>query len=232
LNKLTFSVFLTLLSSQLVAAPLSLATGEFAPYTGEKLPDQGESTKIVKSVFKEMNQDITIEFMPWNRGMNKLKNNSVAGSFPWVMSNERKEFLYFSEPIHKYKIVHFVKRDFNLEFNEKLNHKILCHPEGWESSMYQDMIAKYKLTQVRPITIESCFRMLEKNRVDFISVNENIGQETIKRLYPNVSPFKMVISPIFLNELRYHFVVPKKYPNAQKIMKDFNAALLKIKKNL
>lgn len=227
--KLSQFIILLVFSSALQAASLKLVSGEFSPYTGEKLPEQGESTKIIRRVFKEMSQEIVIEFMPWNRGMNGLKNTTVAGSFPWVMSDERKEFLLFSDPIHKYKVVHFVRKDSDLEFSSKLNNKVLCHPEGWESSMYSEMITKYKLTLVRPITIESCFRMLEKKRVDFISANENIGKEAIKKLYPQASPFKVIVSPIFTHEFRYHFVIPKKYPGSESLMKRFNAALVKVK---
>lgn len=218
------------LLSNAYCAPLRLATGEYAPFTGESIPGQGMSSEVVKAVFKEINTDITLEFLPWNRLMNNLKSGAVAGSFPWKESEERKAFLNYSEPIHKYSTLLYMKND-NPFLDKSIAKKNLCVPEGWDPAPYEALIKKYEIKLTKPMSIESCFQMLVLNRVDMIFLNEYVGVAAVKRIFGNNPPVKGVMTDYFPKENYLYFVSPKNYPGSSELIAKFNDGLQKIKKN-
>ncbi|MBC7428100.1 MAG: transporter substrate-binding domain-containing protein [Bacteriovorax sp.] len=231
MRALILTFILSISSSFLQAETLKIVTGEFAPYSGENLNKGGVSTQVVKAIFDEVKQDISIEFIPWNRGMNNLKTGLVAGSFPWTKNVEREVDLLYSEPIHKYKLVSFVRKDSSLLTTYNLNGKKLCQPSGWDISFLDRTSAAKKITIERPISMESCLQMLSLGRVDVIVMNDHVGTDFINKLFPKNSPITGIDNEYFGKKFLLYFIVPKKYPNAKKIIADFNRGLALIKSN-
>lgn len=213
------------------AESLKLVTGEYAPYTSEKLPFGGITTQIVTAAFGEMKQEVAVEFIPWNRAMNYLKSGSVSGSFPWAKNAEREKDVLYSDVIHKYRILSFVKKGSGLEKNFNPTGKTLCLPSGWDLTGIEKELTKYKMTLERPVSMESCVLMLALGRVDLVVMNEHVGYDLIKKLYPKKTPVVGLDNAIFGKSLNLYFLVPKKYPNGKKIISDFNRGLELIKKN-
>lgn len=224
-----FCLFLSL-SIPIKAETLKLVTGEYAPYAGEKLVNGGVGTEVVRAAFKEMNIDVTIEFNPWNRAMNALKASSFAGSFPWKKNAEREELLLYSEPLHEYQVTTYIKKSESGKAFD-LTEKILCEPSGWDIAPFNELIKKHKLQLVRPIEMESCFRMLALGRVDVVIGNIHVCSEIIKKLHADQSPFTIIPNQDLEKVGHLYFVVPKKHPNAHRIVDMFNRGLEIIKKN-
>ena len=93
-----------LLSAQLHAAekdesPLVLLSGEWQPYVGEKLVDQGFMTELVRAAFAEMGRKIEIKWLPWVRGEQAVLKGEYFATFPYANSVERNPLFYFSDPL-------------------------------------------------------------------------------------------------------------------------------------
>lgn len=225
-------VVLFLFAASANAEILKLVTGEYAPFSGEKLSQGGISTQVVKAVFNEVNQDVTVEFIPWNRAMNYLKNGAVAGSFPWTKNDEREAIMYFSDPIHLYQMISFVKKGTDLEKNFTLVGKKICLASGWNDAFLKKFDAdKMKYTIERPINMESCFQMLALGRVDIVSMNEYVGRDLAAKIFPKASPIVGLKNKYFDDGLGLYFIIPKIYPNSKKILSEFNRGLKIIKNN-
>ncbi|GAA0857290.1 hypothetical protein [Aliiglaciecola litoralis] len=80
-----------------------LAAGEWAPYVGESLPDNGVAAAIVELVFKQMGYQTQLQFMPWtlvqNRAEQSQTNRQIRGIFPYIHSQQREGQFYFSDGI-------------------------------------------------------------------------------------------------------------------------------------
>lgn len=88
--------------------PLLLATGEWSPYSGEGLPEKGVASAVVAAVFQQMGYQPQFRFLPWARtervAYEDESDKGVRGAFPYLITPERAERFYFSEPIIQIKM--------------------------------------------------------------------------------------------------------------------------------
>lgn len=229
--KFILLIIWALVSLDVYALPVKLATGEYAPYAGEHIPNKGISSMVVKAVFKEMKQDYSLEFMPWKRVMLGLENGSVVGSYPWNVNTERLKKNYFSMPINEYRMIVFSKRGTDYPTAKSLTGKTLCMPAGWDQSTTKDIVSKAKMQVVSPANAESCFNMLALGRVDVVFMNQLVGKSIVEKIFGKYSPLVSNERPYLNKVVELHFIVSKNYPNAKKIIEDFNRGLGKIKSN-
>ncbi|MEA9357871.1 transporter substrate-binding domain-containing protein [Bacteriovorax sp. PP10] len=213
------------------AESLRIATGEYVPYTGENIPNQGISSMVVRAVFKELKQDIHLEFMPWKRVMMLVENGTVDGSYPWSANSERLKNYYFSTPIHQYRIFSFTKKGNEFNTAKSLTGKTICIPDGWDKSPFNSLIEKSKMKVFSPGTVESCFGMLALGRVDIIFINELVGKYVVDKLFGKKSPLVASEKDYLREGNELHFMVSRKSPNGKKIISDFNRGLERIKAN-
>lgn len=75
-----------------------LSSLEWPPYVGKKLPEQGESSKIVREAFAAMGYKVEIVFAPWKRAMRmSYKGINISGFFPEYYSAHRNEKIIYSD---------------------------------------------------------------------------------------------------------------------------------------
>lgn len=86
---------------------LTVATGEWAPWTGSDLEQNGFVCHVVKQVFARAGYDVSFTFYPWKRAYILVKNGSVHASAYWYQSRRRKQYCYYSDALTKERIVFF-----------------------------------------------------------------------------------------------------------------------------
>jgi ABC-type amino acid transport substrate-binding protein len=83
--------------------PILLTTGEWAPYSGERLASSGVASAVVSAVFKQMSYRPEFRFMPWPRAeqaaLEGETDRGVRGAFPYGFNEERTSQFYYSAPI-------------------------------------------------------------------------------------------------------------------------------------
>ncbi|MEP4891822.1 MAG: transporter substrate-binding domain-containing protein [Aliiglaciecola sp.] len=92
-------------SSQPATGPkvIHLSSGEWTPYSGETLPQNGIASVVVKSVFEQMGYRVDLQFMPWELAYTKAQSSQqdsqIRGTYPYIKTPERENQFYFSDPI-------------------------------------------------------------------------------------------------------------------------------------
>ena len=77
------------------AQPVRLATLEWEPYIGTKMPDQGYTAALIRAAFAEQGMDVKIEFYPWARALHLARTGAVDGLMPEYFNPSREsEFVY------------------------------------------------------------------------------------------------------------------------------------------
>lgn len=80
-----------------------LTTGEWSPYTGKDLPQQGIASAIVMSILENMGLPARVQFLPWQQSLQLAaqaeSDSDVRASFPYSRTPEREKDFYYSLPI-------------------------------------------------------------------------------------------------------------------------------------
>lgn len=215
------------------AKPVVIVTGEWAPYTSEMMDGQGFFTEVVSAVFKEMGVQTKIEFVPWARAEEMVKAGTAFAAMPYVVNDERKASFDFSDQVANSTGKFFVLQDGNVPktFDWKVYTDLKAFFLGgvtgyWYEKEFKASGLKVEYTD----TEESNVKKLYAKRVDLITMDELVGWQLIKKLYPTeLAKFRTVLNPTNLSELK--LMVSRKYPDSKATLTAFNTSLAKIKKN-
>ncbi|MFO7727443.1 MAG: transporter substrate-binding domain-containing protein, partial [Desulfonatronovibrio sp.] len=198
---------------------MRLVTGnDYKPFTDQTLPQGGMITEIVDQVFQKMGYQAEIEFHSWSRGYTLSEEGAFLGTFPYVQTPERMESFYFSDPIYTITTLFFVRNDTDLSFvhDSDLQGLTACKPLGYHLRDIQDFLNKDFIEVRRPNTMESCFKMLRRGRVDLVPINEHVGWEVVRKIAGEKDMFKVLEKPLL--ETGLHFIVTRKNPQGQNIV--------------
>lgn len=101
--KIASAVLLSLgLSSGALAQSAKMGVGEWAPYIGESLPDDGLHGARVREVMKAAGYDLDLEYLPWKRTFEQTKRGDFVATFPWSHSDDRAaDFIYPETPLEE-----------------------------------------------------------------------------------------------------------------------------------
>jgi polar amino acid transport system substrate-binding protein len=121
--RIFIAITATLVMNSLVQAKtIRLVTLEYPPY--EYTQDgqlEGLAVDVIRRTFKEMNQPITIEVLPWARAMRYIKEGSRDAVFTAFKTPERERFADFSNQVLMQQAVSlFVRRDSKIAFDGDL----------------------------------------------------------------------------------------------------------------
>lgn len=220
-----------LVSSVQADNAVRLVTGNnYSPFSDEGLPEGGMITEVVQRVFAEMGQDTELTFAPWSRGYRAMLQGEFDATFPYVESSERREDVYFSEPLYTVEGRVFVRADSSLTSLDQADGRRMCVPLGYAvSANVQAQLGDVVYLEERPPTMTHCFQMLDRDRVDMIAVNLLQGQRIARKdLSP---PVAVRMLDEVLTQSDQHLVVARDHPEAQAFLDAFDQALLRLREN-
>ena len=208
-----------------------LTTGEWDPYVSQHLTKKGMVAEIVALVFKEMKQDHQLKFYPWKRAELMVEKGKAFAAFPYLKTPERMKSYYFSDTIASSTgRFFFNKNNFKKvaykDLNELSAYKVGGTLGFWYEAKLKAIFSNYEAVKSETSNVKK----LMKGRVDLVPMDELGGYKLIKKLFPNqVNQFDTLDRP--LNKSELYLMVSKSYPDAKKLLDQFNVALKKIKSN-
>lgn len=215
---------------QAKAQEIPLATGEWEPYTGQKMENFGFFPELVNAVFKEMGKTPKYSFLPWKRAEDSTKDGENFAAFPYIRTEEREKTFAFSDEVSFTQGLLFYRKDkITKEITyEKFDDLAAYTIGGTLGYWYEKPFKEAKLKVEFVAKDELNFLKLHQGKVDLVASDWLVGWGLIKKLYPNdVAKFDTVKKPLNRDGLR--LMVSKKYPNSEEILKQFNASLKSIK---
>ncbi|MBF0203781.1 MAG: transporter substrate-binding domain-containing protein [Desulfamplus sp.] len=226
---LLFSV--TIFSTLCIAkGKIILVTGEWPPYTSEKMKGYGFVTEIVSAIFKEAGLEVAYEFYPWLRCENHIKHGVAFAAFPYFINDERKAIYDFSDDLARatgrfFYLKSNIKTDVVWEkYEDFKEYKIGGTAGYWYQKAFEDAGIKLDLAA----TDELGIKKLRAGRFDLLATDELVGWSLIKEFFPAESNnFDIVKKPLNNDDLR--LMVSRTYPEAASITKQVNEALQRIK---
>lgn len=172
---------------------ITIASGEYPPWTSESLPHGGYMNLIVSLAFKESGIQVNYEYMPWNRALEATKQGKYPASSFWGYDPARGNTVRYSNVILTDPIVLF--------YNTK---RPVSH---WENLAD---LKEYRFGATRGYTYSRGFWELAKQDVLRVSVaNDDI--ENLRKLIDGT----IDIFPI--SQLTGNFLLSRNFRKAERI---------------
>lgn len=235
LTFLVVFVFSWQVASQSLPKELNLVTGDdFKPWTDRSLESGGVITEIVQAVFKNINIETQVGWLPWKRGYQRVVtgSNNTFGTFPYSYSSTRISDVYYSIPLLTSGLTIFVLKDNptpkDYKDQSELEGLRFCTGLGYAFDDFIALLEAKKITLLTLSNVENCFLNIKAGRADAVVLNKHVGWGMIHSLYNKEHGFRA------LKEHKpsvYYLVVNKDYPNTLDILNEFNKSLVQLQKS-
>ena len=146
------------------------------PYLSPDLEGQGLSGQIVREALRRQGHELEIRFLPWARALRMVKNGGADLLVAAWWTQERSEYLRFSEPYVQNNLK-FIKRkndDFEFEGLQSLSGKRLGLVRSYG---YGDQLTNAKnYHKVENLDLLANIRMLLAGRIDLTLEDELVAR--------------------------------------------------------
>lgn len=234
MKKILIVLSFVILSIFSYAEEVLFVTGEWSPYTSEKMSNQGDSTELIKAICKEAGITPVFKFFPWARGEAMVESGEAFASFPYVATQDRKAKFYLSDVFQYGENVYmYYEANENITSNIK-NAKSL---NDIKALTFGSMLGSFtkkefddrKIKYFEVGNMEQMLSMLKAKRIDMVIDEKAALYHQIKKSYPGeINKFK-ILSVSYGEKMSNVLIVSKKYKNSQGILKKFNEGLKKLK---
>jgi len=220
-----------LCSGTAVAANLSVVhSGQWPPYSGQELPEQGLAVDLVATALKRAGYSPKIRVDSLDRILEggKIGVYDVFAT-PWY-SDERNDYLLFSKPYLESYIRFIKQKDKDYEFDSlddlsgKLVGVVAGYAYGDEFNQSRDIIRISERNLIQNVL------KLTQGRIDLTLDDELVLRYEINRFMPSsMAKLEILAKPLAVRGV--HIGVSRENPDHERIVTDFDKAIVEMKKD-
>ena len=221
----------------LVLPPTTVATdlnvvhsGKWPPYADAGLPQQGLAVELVTTALQRAGYRTFVNIDSLNRILEggKLGVYDVFAT-PWY-SDERNEYLYYSEPYLESYIRFIKKKDKKFEYESFDDLKGMMIGVVLDYAYDATFTDSRQLIKIGERNLIQNLLKLNQGRIDLTLDDELVLQYEINQYMPNnMANFEFLPKPLAVRGI--HIGVSRENPNHEKIAADFNKAIAAMKKD-
>ncbi|WP_374764461.1 substrate-binding periplasmic protein [Yunchengibacter salinarum] len=174
-----------------IDGPVVLYTNmDFPPYIARSMPRGGVYTDIVRSAFAASDVEVVIRSVPWKRATRLVEQGKGVATYAWGQDPDRAKRFLVSRSFFQNSWALFARRA-RVAGADSLSDLVagdgearrLCLPLGWTvPGGIGSLVERDVLKLERPATMRSCFRLLLRQRVDFVHATDLLGFYTLDQL--------------------------------------------------
>jgi ABC-type amino acid transport substrate-binding protein len=216
--------------------PILLATGDWAPYSGETLPSSGLASAVVAAVFQQMGHQPQFRFMPWARAeqaaLAEQTNSGVRGAFPYAFTAERGASFYYSQPLLEIRLAVYHSRKRNPGAAQIKTAKDLAGHAIVPISGYRyPAEAERHLARMPPAEDNvAAFRLLLKSQEPLLIVEAaRVGEELLRDALPAEADEIGIAELTFRSPI--HLIASRRNPENKRLIRDFDEVLARMRRD-
>ncbi|TGG94116.1 transporter substrate-binding domain-containing protein [Natronospirillum operosum] len=229
------TVLIVLFPALLLITPLSARTlvgagDPWPPFLDPDLPGNGIAVQIVTAALETQGYDVEWNNMPWARALYGVRDGEYDILVGAWHTDERAEFLLYSEPYidNDVRIIMRADDDFEFEGIEDLAGKrigtVLGYGYGDEFNQADNYIPEPAVNLITNI------RRLVGRRIDLTVEDELVARYLINDINPDfIDQVRFSETPLMSNSL--HVAVGQDHPEARDIIDAFNAGFALIRED-
>jgi len=209
-----------------------ISTGEWPPYTSEKMKHFGYSLHVISKAFETQGYQVEYKFLPWKRAYVMAELGKFTGSAAWFLNKKRQEEFYFSEPVSASTTVLFHRKDKVVEWNtlEDLKKYRIGITHGYTyGDLFNSAAKQYGFKLDTSPTDVSGFKKLLKKRIDIMLCDLGVGYQLLHSEFPATQQSLVTNNPKVMVENTAHFIATKKRKDSQDKIKLINKGLKQMK---
>lgn len=220
---------LLLLPVKGLAETITIAVGEWPPYTSEHDPQARIAQNLVSEAFALEGINVAYRYCPWIRCYREAKEGHVDATLPWFYSKKRATaFLFSREPLLRIKDVFFYLKGRDFHWNSiadlkryRLGGTLGYYDTGFleASGLTLDVVSSEQLN----------FRKILRGRIDAYPTSLKVGTYLIHRLFSPAIAARFTHSSKSLDEKRAFVMFPRSAANGFALRRSFDRGLKKLK---
>jgi polar amino acid transport system substrate-binding protein len=221
-------------TSPALAKPVvRLASLEWEPYIGSKLPDQGYVAALIRAAFADQGIKVEIEIYPWARALHLARTGAVDGLTPEYFNTSRESEFKFSAPFPGGPLVLYKRRGDAISFSvdpvrnqdaalQALKKKRFGVVRGYLNTPVFDA-AKYLIKEEASDDATN-LRKLVYGRIDLAVIDRRVAEHLIRTSYPDYSRKIEPMAPP-LADIPLYIAFSRKSPHMGETLAAFNRGL-------
>lgn len=218
-----------LLASPVSAETIQLTSGtDYAPYVDPTLPMGGVVSEIVQQAFAAQGIDSNVEFLPWKRGYEAVKEGRFAATYPYVSTPDRRTEMLYSDPIYAVPSLLVFRKGHERPFSgpQSLKGLTMCDPLGFAlPASLAPAIRAGDIKVERPMQLQLCAQMMARDRVDFLLASPC----TYKYVVEPAVEMETVLGHEIVEANPLFLLMPRDNPHAADLIASFNKGLAQLK---
>ncbi|GAA3933638.1 transporter substrate-binding domain-containing protein [Litoribacillus peritrichatus] len=225
------SILFGILFSVSCLAETFVAAGDpWPPFLDPDKPNQGIALEITRAALKTQGHELQMQFMPWARAINEVKeadSDILVGT--WY-TEERTKFLMYSDPYLENQIK-FIKRkndDFEYSGLDSLTGKNIGVVRGYGYGDAFLTATNFKRPESKNLI--SNIKKLIAGRIDLTLEDEVVARDILKRTASQLLN-KIEFTSDSLSSNKLHITVGLSNSRKEEIISAFNKGLKEIKAN-
>lgn len=215
---------------------IRIATGEFAPWTSEKLKHGGFTNHVISEAFKLEGIEVEFTFYPWKRAYeNARAGDQYQATSYWYPSEEREKDFYYSDPIQTDATVFFHLKDNpppEWDTLDDLKDRRIGATSGFTYTGEFWEAAKSKRLDIQEANTEELnFRKLLKGRIDLFPSDPLVGQKILLEAFGIRAAEQVTYHHKPMVAPTGHLLFSRKNANAEVLLAAFNRGLAKLRES-
>jgi len=223
---LVLSIFL---SRAVAAETITVAVGEWPPYTSQDNPDARLAQRVATAAFALEGIQVAYRYYPWKRCYVEVKEGRVVATLPWFHSEKRDQtFLFSREPLTHDKEVFFYLKRRNFHWNNFADLK--GYRVGATLGYYDTELLEQNGIPLDKVADEKLnFEKMAIGRIDVYATGLAVGNYLIHKLYSPATAALFTHDPKPLHEDNTFVMFSRRAPNAASLRDRFDRGLRALK---
>jgi ABC-type amino acid transport substrate-binding protein len=210
-----------------------LATLDWEPYIGTRMPDQGYCAALIRAAFADQGVQVEIEFYPWARALHLARTGAVDGLMPEYFNPSREAEFEYSAAFPGGPLVLFKRRGDAIAFStdpvqhqdaalRALNARRFGVVRGYLNTPVIDA-ASYLIKEEANDDATN-LRKLVYGRIDLAVIDRRVAEHLIRTDYPGYATKIEPMDPA-LADIPLYIAFSRKAPHMRESLATFNRGL-------
>lgn len=191
-------------SSFATSEEISIATGEWPPYSQEKREDKGLVNNALSEVLGKLGYKAAFKFMPWKRALEVTRNGKFQATSFWYYDEARDQDFYHVGPVSREQLVFAYRKSEPAPTWTVLNDLSDRKIGGVVGLTYTEEF--WRLIEEKVLNVQmgpndqSNLRKLLAGRIDLYPISKAVGVELLNREFSAEERDQLAFSEQLIDE--------------------------------